>query len=108
MVVLYWNNEHGKGDKYCKFSVLQWNGHDNVVHLWTCNLGMVFLSICLEVFTNYISTCFALQDARTGYYMAGLFFVAVGTGGIKANVGPYGALQAEQIGPQAVQTFFQW
>ncbi|XP_064595615.1 solute carrier family 15 member 4-like isoform X2 [Liolophura sinensis] len=48
------------------------------------------------------------QYARSGYFLTGLFLVALGTGGIKANVGPYGAEQAEGLGENAVQTFFNW
>lgn len=45
---------------------------------------------------------------RRAIYMAGLVFIAMGTGGIKANVGPFGAQQVEDVGPEAVQTFFNW
>lgn len=47
-------------------------------------------------------------DARKAYFFLGLIFVAIGTGGIKANVGPYGAQQVQALGPEAVQSFFNW
>ncbi|XP_063446992.1 solute carrier family 15 member 4-like [Mytilus trossulus] len=56
-------------------------------------------------FGNYndIST-----ETRKGFFISSLVLIAIGTGGIKANVGPFGAQQVENLGPQAVQSFFNW
>lgn len=45
---------------------------------------------------------------RRLYFVFALVMIAFGTGGIKANVSPFGADQVEQEGPRAVQTFFNW
>uniref|UniRef100_A0A0B7AD16 Major facilitator superfamily (MFS) profile domain-containing protein n=1 Tax=Arion vulgaris TaxID=1028688 RepID=A0A0B7AD16_9EUPU len=47
-------------------------------------------------------------DAKKGIFMTGLLLVAIGTGGIKANVGPFGAEQVESMGKDTVQVFFNW
>ncbi|CAG2246363.1 PHT [Mytilus edulis] len=52
---------------------------------------------------NDIST-----ETRRGFFISSLVLIAIGTGGIKANVGPFGAQQVENLGPQAVQSFFNW
>ena len=40
--------------------------------------------------------------------MFALVAIAIGTGGIKANVGPFGAQQLDDLGENAIQTFFNW
>ncbi|XP_071108042.1 solute carrier family 15 member 4-like [Haliotis cracherodii] len=47
-------------------------------------------------------------EARRVYFLGGLVFVALGTGGIRANIGAFGAQQVQGLGEQAVQSFFNW
>lgn len=46
--------------------------------------------------------------ARLVYFVLALVMIAFGTGGIKANVVPFGADQVQHDGPRAVQTFLNW
>ena len=48
------------------------------------------------------------QSSRRGLYITGLFIVAIGSGGIKANVGPFGAQQLQMHGEGAIKSFFNW
>ncbi|KAL8587503.1 hypothetical protein ACOMHN_000909 [Nucella lapillus] len=43
---------------------------------------------------------------RRIFFLLGLALVSVGTGGVKANLGPLGAHQVQDLGPKAVHTFF--
>ncbi|CAG5117051.1 unnamed protein product, partial [Candidula unifasciata] len=45
---------------------------------------------------------------KRGTFVVGLIFIALGTGGIKANVGPFGAEQVESLGPKALRSYFNW
>ena len=48
------------------------------------------------------------KASRLVYFAIALVTIAFGTGGIKANVSPFGADQVQQDGPRAIQTFFNW
>ncbi|XP_025095030.1 solute carrier family 15 member 4-like isoform X1 [Pomacea canaliculata] len=47
-------------------------------------------------------------EHRRIYFMLGLVFAAIGTGGIKAPLATFGPQQVQDMGPAAVQTFFNW
>ncbi|XP_014769777.1 solute carrier family 15 member 4 isoform X1 [Octopus bimaculoides] len=46
--------------------------------------------------------------SRRVYFILALTLIAIGTGGIKANVAPFGAQQIDSLGPKMVQRFFNW
>ena len=48
------------------------------------------------------------KTMRLVYFVLSLVLVALGTGGIKANVAPLGADQLARHGPRAVEIFFIW
>ena len=48
------------------------------------------------------------KTLRLVYFVIALVMIAFGTGGIKANVSPFGADQVQKDGPRAVQAFFNW
>ena len=45
---------------------------------------------------------------RLVYFAISLVLISFGTGGIKANVSPFGADQVQKDGPRAIQAFFNW
>nr|KAG5685479.1 hypothetical protein BaRGS_013090 [Batillaria attramentaria] len=47
-------------------------------------------------------------DSRRALFLSSLIFISIGTGGIKANVGPFGAQQLLDLGEPAVKSFFNW
>ena len=58
--------------------------------------------------TEKFFLCNKFQSTRKVYFFMALVFVGMGTGGIKTNVGPFGAEQIEQYGEAAVRSFFNW
>lgn len=72
-------------------------------------LGLFLLPASAVDYTHWFSDGQDLsREARKAYFFLGLVFVAIGTGGIKANVGPFGAQQVDDLGADAVQSFFNW
>ena len=61
-----------------------------------------------EMLKNFGSNIGHNMTARLVYFVIALVMIAFGTGGIKANVSPFGADQVQQDGPRAVQAFFNW
>ena len=61
-----------------------------------------------EMFQSFDKNIGHHSTARLVYFVSALVMIAFGTGGIKANVSPFGADQVQQDGPRAVQAFFNW
>ncbi|XP_059149306.1 solute carrier family 15 member 4-like [Physella acuta] len=48
------------------------------------------------------------QTGKSVVYLLGIFLLTLGTGGVKANISPFGAEQLESLGDGAVRSFFNW
>lgn len=76
-------------------------------------VGTLLLAV-VSMNNEMLQTLFANENAvhdstaRLLYFVLALIMIAFGTGGIKANVSPFGADQVQQDGPRAVQAFFNW
>ncbi|XP_072051177.1 LOW QUALITY PROTEIN: solute carrier family 15 member 4-like [Amphiura filiformis] len=71
-------------------------------------IGAALLPVISIEFENFNSGLSLSDSAKQGYFMFALITIAIGTGGIKANVGPFGAQQLDDLGETAIQTFFNW
>ncbi|CAL1528966.1 unnamed protein product [Lymnaea stagnalis] len=89
-----------------------WSNRFNVIFgsglIYFCGL---FLVLCAAIDYNSLfndSSLIVEVETRRIFYIIGLVLVALGTGGIKANVGLFGAQQVQDLGAQAVQVYFNW
>ncbi|XP_076446957.1 solute carrier family 15 member 4-like [Babylonia areolata] len=77
-------------------------------------LGLVLLPASAFSYTSVFGTdedgsYFDMNvDTRRALFLSSLVFIAIGTGGIKSNVGPFGAQQLQEQGEAAVKSFFNW
>lgn len=89
-----------------KFSVILFSG---VIYLiGTMMLPLGSISDHNEHDSWAVTSLTSNKTFKKVIYLCGLVFVAMGTGGIKANVSPFGAEQVLNKGPERVQTFFIW
>ncbi len=71
-------------------------------------IGAALLPVISIEFEDFNPGLSLSDSAKQGYFMLALIAIAIGTGGIKANVGPFGAQQLDDLGENAIQTFFNW
>ncbi|XP_074619064.1 solute carrier family 15 member 4-like isoform X2 [Acropora palmata] len=66
-------------------------------------------TVALTLATYHYPTHYAMSNSsKEGFLAVSLILIAIGTGGIKANVSAMGADQVEHEGPEMVQKFFDW
>ena len=88
--------------KYGKFSVIFVSA---IIYL----IGTILLPLGSITYDKKEKSQWAANGLTTNthfiqaVYITGLFLVALGTGGIKANVSPFGAEQVSNFGPHAIQ-----
>ena len=88
--------------KFGKYSVILFSA---VVYF----IGTILLPLgCItkdgKEYSNWAATDLTTNHAfKMAVYISGLTLVAFGTGGIKANVSPFGAEQISNRGPAAIQ-----
>uniref|UniRef100_A0A2C9KZL8 Major facilitator superfamily (MFS) profile domain-containing protein n=1 Tax=Biomphalaria glabrata TaxID=6526 RepID=A0A2C9KZL8_BIOGL len=86
---------------------------------WLGRFRTILFSGILNVVAMLLIQCAAIdfhdwfekdltQVGKRVVYLVGLFLLTVGTGGIKANISPFGAEQLDSLGKEAVQSFFNW
>ncbi|XP_078366337.1 solute carrier family 15 member 4-like [Oculina patagonica] len=77
--------------------------------IYGCSLLYIVGTILLTTITYNYPPAYALSMAiKEGFLAVSLILIAIATGGIKANVGPIGADQVQEEGPEMVQKFFNW
>ena len=77
--------------------------------IYGCSLLYIVGTILLTATTYSYPPTYALSmSSKEGFLGVSLILIAIGTGGIKANVSPMGADQVKEQGEQMVQKFFDW
>ena len=77
--------------------------------IYGCSLLYIVGTVLLTATTYSYPPTYALSmSSKEGFLGVSLILIAIGTGGIKANVSPMGADQVKEKGEQMVQKFFDW
>ena len=89
--------------KFGKYSVIFFSG---IIYF----IGTILLPLGSITYDKKEMSQWAANEVTTnthfiqGVYITGLFLIALGTGGVKANVSPLGAEQVSHLGPHAVKS----
>ncbi|XP_022104743.1 solute carrier family 15 member 4-like [Acanthaster planci] len=71
-------------------------------------IGTTLLPIISIDYTKYGPHLGLTNSQQRGFFLFGIAIIAIGTGGIKSNVGPFGAQQLDDLGEGPVKSFFNW
>ena len=72
-------------------------------------VGTFLLPAVAYDFKEKIGTKYPLHEIpKWVFFAVSMLFISLGTGGIKANVSPFGADQVQSLGPGAITVFFNW
>ncbi len=72
-------------------------------------VGTALLPVVAYKFKENLGPEYEVSNTvRYVFFAISLIFVSFGTGGIKANVSPFGADQIQSLGPSAISVFFNW
>ena len=77
--------------------------------LYGCSLLYIVGTVLLTAINYNYPSAYALSiSSKEGFLAVSLILIAIGTAGMKANVGLMGADQVQDEGPEMVQKFFDW
>ncbi|XP_022099272.1 solute carrier family 15 member 4-like [Acanthaster planci] len=71
-------------------------------------VGTTLLPIVSIDYTKYGAHLGLTNSQHRGFFLFSIAVIAIGTGGIKSNVGPFGAQQLDDLGEGPVKSFFNW
>ena len=72
-------------------------------------VGTALLPAVAYDYSKHIGAKYELNEAgKWLFIILSMLFISIGTGGIKANVAPFGAEQVKSLGPAAITVFFNW
>lgn len=72
-------------------------------------LGTAQLPVVAYDYSKHIGSSYGLGEVgKWVVFSTSMLCISIGTGGIKANVSPFGAEQVQSLGPAAISAFFNW
>ena len=72
-------------------------------------VGTALLPVVAFDYSKHVGAQYELNEVGKWLFIViSMLFISIGTGGIKANVAPFGAEQVKSLGPAAITVFFNW